>query len=32
MADSSQLMNRLDTLRKTFQKTYQENVENLGKH
>jgi len=32
MADSSQLMNRLDTLRKTFQKTYHENVENLGKH
>jgi len=32
MADSSQLMNRLDTLRKTFQKTYQANVENLGKH
>jgi len=32
MADSSQLMNRLDTLRKTFQKTYQANVENLGRH
>jgi chromosome segregation ATPase len=32
MADSSQLMNHLDTLRKTFQTTYQRNVENLGKH
>jgi chromosome segregation ATPase len=32
MADSSQLMNQLDTLRKNFQKTYQANVENLGKH
>ena len=32
MADSSQLMNRLETLRKTFQNTYQQNIENLGKH
>jgi chromosome segregation ATPase len=32
MADSSQLMNQLDTLRKNFQKTYHANVENLGKH
>jgi len=32
MADSSQMMNRLDTLRKTFKKTYDANVESLGKH
>lgn len=32
VADSSQLMNRLDTLRKTFQQTYQKNLASLGKH
>jgi chromosome segregation ATPase len=32
MADSSQLMNRLDTLRKNFKETYHKNVESLGKH
>jgi uncharacterized membrane-anchored protein YhcB (DUF1043 family) len=32
MAESSQLMNRLDTLRKDFQKTYHSNVEHLGRH
>ncbi len=32
VADTSELMNRLDTLRKTFQKSYNANVENLGKH
>jgi chromosome segregation ATPase len=31
MADSSQMMNRLETLRNTFQQKYRENVENLGK-
>lgn len=32
LADSSQLMDRLSSLRKTFQETYQKNVESLGKH
>jgi len=32
MADSTQLMNQLDTLRKSFRKTYNANVENLGGH
>ncbi len=32
MADSGQLMNRLDTLRKTFKQTYEKNIESLGKH
>jgi peptidoglycan hydrolase CwlO-like protein len=32
MADSDQLMNRLNSLRNTFKKTYEANIENLGKH
>jgi chromosome segregation ATPase len=32
MADSSQRMNRLQSLRETFKKTYAGNVESLGKH
>jgi chromosome segregation ATPase len=32
MADSSQLMSRLDSLRKEFQKSYRFNVEQVGKH